>query len=203
MASVYDLKPRFQALLRPMVGALYKAGVTANHVTVGALLFSILYGISVGITQQPTWLLLMPVVLFVRMALNAIDGMLAREFNQKSDLGCFLNELSDVIADAALYLPFLFFMPGYEWLIWTFVSLSILTEYSGVVAVMIGKSRRYDGPLGKSDRATLMSILALLIGFHWITIPWIVGAMAVASLLAAYTSVRRIQRALQAEREIG
>ena len=42
------------------------------------------------------------------MALNAIDGMLAREFNQKSRLGGYLNEITDVVSDAALYLPFAF-----------------------------------------------------------------------------------------------
>ena len=41
------------------------------------------------------------------MALNAIDGMLAREFNQKSRLGGYLNEITDVVSDAALYLPLL------------------------------------------------------------------------------------------------
>ena len=39
-------------------------------------------------------------VLFLRMALNAIDGMLAREFNQKTNLGAYLNELTDVISVA-------------------------------------------------------------------------------------------------------
>ena len=39
------------------------------------------------------------------MALNALDGMLAREFNQKSRLGAVLNELGDVVSDTALYLP--------------------------------------------------------------------------------------------------
>ena len=45
------------------------------------------------------------------MALNAIDGMLAREFNQKSRLGGYLNEITDVVSDAALYLPFAFVAP--------------------------------------------------------------------------------------------
>ena len=44
-------------------------------------------------------LLLLPAVLFLRMALNAIDGMLAREHNQKSALGAILNELGDVFSD--------------------------------------------------------------------------------------------------------
>jgi len=45
------------------------------------------------------------------MALNAIDGMLAREFGQKSRLGACLNELCDVVSDATLYLPFAFVAP--------------------------------------------------------------------------------------------
>ena len=58
-------------------------------------------------THGAAWaLLLLPPVLFVRMALNAIDGMLAREFAQKSALGAVLNELGDVVSDTALYLPF-------------------------------------------------------------------------------------------------
>ena len=49
--------------------------------------------------------------MFLRMAFNAIDGMLAREFGQQSALGAFLNELTDVVSDAALYLPFAFVGP--------------------------------------------------------------------------------------------
>ena len=45
------------------------------------------------------------------MALNAIDGMLAREFNQKSRLGGYLNEITDVVSDGALYLFFAFVTP--------------------------------------------------------------------------------------------
>ena len=55
--------------------------------------------------------LLIPVWLLVRMALNAIDGMLAREFGQKSGLGAYLNEIGDVVSDAALYAPFALVAP--------------------------------------------------------------------------------------------
>ena len=36
MVSVYDIKPRFQALLRPLTNSLARAGVTANQVTLAA-----------------------------------------------------------------------------------------------------------------------------------------------------------------------
>jgi len=90
--------------------------------------------------------------------------MMAREHNQKTPLGAILNELCDVIADAALYLP-LARVPGFSlWLIAAVVILSILTEMAGVIGVQIGASRRYDGPLGKSDRAFVFGVLGLLLG---------------------------------------
>ena len=43
--TIYDLKPAFQNLLRPGCRALANAGVTANQVTVVALLISIVVGV--------------------------------------------------------------------------------------------------------------------------------------------------------------
>ncbi|MEA2012673.1 MAG: CDP-alcohol phosphatidyltransferase family protein, partial [Verrucomicrobiota bacterium] len=40
-----DLKPAFQNLLRPICRALARAGVTANQITVAALLGSIVIGL--------------------------------------------------------------------------------------------------------------------------------------------------------------
>ena len=77
MPSVYDLKPRFQALLRPLVGGLACAGAcTPNHVTVAALLGLWRSAARCRLARQrPLLLLLLPAWLFVRMALNAMDGM--------------------------------------------------------------------------------------------------------------------------------
>ena len=106
MPSVYDLKPAFQNVLRPTCRALARAGVTANQVTVAAMVLSAAVGAVLARFPQERWpLLLVPAALFVRMALNAIDGMLAREHGMKSALGGILNELGDVVSDAALYLP--------------------------------------------------------------------------------------------------
>ena len=105
--SIYALKPKFQNLLRPLVRRLYQKGVTANQVTVFACAVSIALGLLLScLAHLPALFWLMPVWLFLRMALNAVDGMLAREFGQQSALGGYLNEITDVAADAALYLPF-------------------------------------------------------------------------------------------------
>ena len=92
MATIYDLKPRFQLALRPLVAWLAGRGATANQVTISAALLSLLYGALIAVTGGATLVLLgLPVVLFVRMALNAIDGMLAREHGQASRLFLFLH----------------------------------------------------------------------------------------------------------------
>jgi CDP-diacylglycerol---glycerol-3-phosphate 3-phosphatidyltransferase len=199
MASVYNLKPAFQNLLRPLCRGLAGAGVTANQVTIAAAVLSLAEGAAIFLSHGAPWALIaLPPVLFVRMALNAIDGMLAREFGQKSRLGAILNELGDVISDAALYLPFAA-IPGIAaMLIAVVVALAVTTEMTGVVAIQIGASRRYDGPMGKSDRALWFGVLAVVVAAG---VPADTNAvtvyLAIMALAAAATIVNRARSALK------
>lgn len=163
--SIYALKPKFQVLLRPLAASFFRAGVTANQVTVGACIVSVALGISLAIAANWTVLfVLVPIWFFARMALNAIDGMLAREFRQASARGAYLNELTDVISDCALYVPFAL-LPGSDpWLVMTVITLSVICEMAGALPVAAGASRRCDGPMGKSDRALVFSLVGLLVG---------------------------------------
>lgn len=197
MASIYDIKPAFQKLLRPLTNALAAAGVTANQVTVAAALLSAGVGACIWFQPAARWpLLVLPGFLFVRMALNAIDGMLAREHNQKSRLGAVLNEIGDVLADTALYLP-LATVPGFSpWLVVVITILAIVSEMTGVVAVQIGATRRYDGPMGKSDRAFAFGLLALLLGLGVPPNPWLDYVLVLIGALLVLTIVRRARRAL-------
>src|SRR5262245_29241165 len=142
-------------------------------------------------------MLTLPVFLFVRMALNAIDGMLAREFGQKSDLGAYLNELTDVISDAFLYVPFAY-APGFDPLwIGAVIVLSVISEMAGVLGVTVGATRRYDGPLGKSDRAFLFGVLALVIGLGWSLPPWLSSLLPqLMAILLLITIVNRVKNGL-------
>jgi CDP-diacylglycerol--glycerol-3-phosphate 3-phosphatidyltransferase len=199
LASIYDLKSRFQALLRPAVRWLASRGVSPNQVTIAATVLSLATGLCVATFPQGTLaLLLVPVALFIRMALNAMDGMLAREFGRQSRLGGLLNELGDVVADAAIYLPLALIpgMPAAPLVI--FVVLGIITEMAGVVAVQIGAERRYDGPLGKSDRAFAIGLICFLLGVGVDRGQWVSILLIVLSVLAVVTIVRRSRSALQA-----
>lgn len=133
------------------------------------------------------------------MALNAIDGMLAREFNQKSRLGALLNEIGDIVSDAALIAPFAF-VPAFGALATaTVVVLAGVSEYAGVLGVMIGASRRYDGPLGKSDRALIFGALGLYVGLGLPLASWFVLIMWAAAGALVVTTLNRARAALKEE----
>ncbi len=197
MASIYDLKPRFQALLRPLCRGLALAGVTANQVTVAAVVLSAAGGAAILIRPEASWpLLALPAVLFARMALNAIDGMLAREHDMQSRLGAMLNEIGDVVSDAVLYLP-LAFVPGITgWLVVVIVVTATIAETTGVAAQQIGASRCYNGPMGKSDRAFAFGLLAILLGAGVVAGVWVDILLALVLLLCAATIVNRVVKAL-------
>ena len=194
--TLYDLKPRFQALLRPGVARLAAAGVTANQVTIATLAVSVAAGGFVAWRADERWpFLLLPVWLFLRMAMNAVDGMLAREHGQRSALGAYLNELCDVLADTALTVPFALVAP-FGWAgVGSVVVLAIVSEMAGALGPMVGAPRRYDGPMGKSDRAFFVGAIAL-----WAAIAPIPEAasllMPLLTLLTAWTVANRVRRAL-------
>lgn len=161
MPTLYALKPAFQATLRPLVARLAALGVTANQVTLLAAALSVAAAAAAAFSREPlTWLLL-PAVLFLRMALNAVDGMLAREHGQQSVLGMYLNELCDVVSDAALILAFAAVPAFGPWSVVAFALAAAVSEYAGVLGIAAGIGRNYAGPLGKSDRALALGIVAV------------------------------------------
>ncbi|MGO1000378.1 CDP-alcohol phosphatidyltransferase family protein [Lysobacter sp. CA196] len=201
MASIYALKGRFQALLRPLVRRLHALGVSANQVTVAAAVVSLAVAAAVGwgAGARPWLFALLPLWMFLRMAMNAIDGMLAREFGQQSRLGAYLNELCDVVSDSALYLSVLA-VPGLTAApLFVFVLLAALTEYAGVLGLMVGAPRRYDGPMGKSDRAFGIGLLGVLLAGGWVGAAITELALALMGLMCVWTVVRRVRAGLRHE----
>jgi CDP-diacylglycerol--glycerol-3-phosphate 3-phosphatidyltransferase len=161
-ATLYRIKPGFQAALRPAVARCARAGVRPNHLTLAAIAVSAASGAVVAAgSSRPGLLLVAPMLYLLRMALNAMDGLLAREHHMTSRSGAVLNEIGDVISDAVAYLPFAGLLPGHGWLVVVVVVLGLIGE---VAALVNGdeSGRRNDGPLGKSDRAVAFGVVALL-----------------------------------------
>jgi len=195
--SLYQLKPAFQSLLRPSVAWLYQIGVTANQVTLVTCAISLALGFALYfLAPAPIWFGLIAVWMLLRMGFNAIDGMLAREFGQQSRLGALLNELTDVASDAALYLPFAKLAPFDPFWVGVVIVLAGLSELAGALGPTIGAQRRYDGPMGKSDRALVFGALALWVSLGMSLPAWVAWLMPMLALLVLLTTANRVRRAL-------
>jgi CDP-diacylglycerol--glycerol-3-phosphate 3-phosphatidyltransferase len=195
--SIYQLKPRFQQLLRPSLSWLARAGVTPNQITLLAMVLSLLYGAALLLWPQDMRLWVgLPMFMLLRMGLNAIDGMLAQATGKKTRLGALLNEVADQVSDAALVLPFAFTSGIYAPLVVLAALAALLVEFSGVLALQVGAARGFDGPMGKSDRAAAFSLLALLLAAGAGPL-WLNGLLCLVLLLSAWTLLNRLRSALR------
>ncbi|WP_241330310.1 CDP-alcohol phosphatidyltransferase family protein [Chryseobacterium arthrosphaerae] len=195
MISVYKLKPKFQQLLTPVLLFLHKNKITANQITVGSILLSVVIGVLFWNAGISKWLFLsLPIGLLLRMALNALDGMMARKFNQTSKLGEVLNEVGDIISDVIIFFPLLKFQPESLYLIVICIVLSVINEFAGLMGKIVGKERRYDGPMGKSDRALILGLYGLLM-FAGVSISsvseYIFGIIIILLVISTYTRLKK------------
>ena len=141
--------------------------------------------------------LIVPIFLFLRMALNALDGMIANKFNQKTKIGVFYNEAGDVISDTVFFYVFLRIIGVNEVYNLLFIFLSALSEYIGVVAVMVDNKRHYEGPMGKSDRAFLISLLAII--YFFVGNQYFDYIMILSIFLLIFTIYNRVKSSLRGE----
>ena len=196
--STYGLKPAFQRMLNPTMEWLRRAGVTPNALTWSALALSGLMGwmFTQG-HEQPAWYFIIALALLLRMVLNALDGMMARSHNMATRGGAVLNELGDVVSDAFVMWP-LMLLPGMHagWvgaLLW----LSAVNELAGVLGGWLNGDRRYDGPMGKSDRTLSWGLLCLFLGFEADVSEGLPIALCVVFLCLIWSTAIRIKKTVR------
>jgi CDP-diacylglycerol--glycerol-3-phosphate 3-phosphatidyltransferase len=200
MISIYKLKPKFQKLLIPILKLLHNFGITPNFLTVFTIVFSFFIGylLFLGIDNQ-IYFLFVSLGLLIRMMLNALDGMMATTYNLKSKKGEVLNEIGDILSDIAIYFPFIYFKSLSLELIIIFISLSVINEFCGLLAKSVSGIRRYDGPMGKSDRAFLVGIICIVLYFTKTILFYLDYIFLIAIILMIISSCLRLTKSLKNE----
>lgn len=195
---LYSFKARFQKLAEKLA----YSGMTANQasflgfVLVGMTVLAFYFGLQ-GETPSPA-LLLVPVFIFLRLVMNALDGMLARAQKTASAAGEILNELSDVVGDTCSYGILYFLVPTLQTWIFVFIVCIWFCEFVAVLgqALPNGRRRQESFAGGKPERAVWISLMALTIYF----VPSVIGSLSilfmVLSFLAFATGLLRIRRSL-------
>jgi len=190
MISIYKIKPKFQQLLMPLLKLLRRLGISPNKITVFSIFLSfILSYFFWNASDNSLYFLIVAFGLLLRMMLNALDGMMARIYNLQSKLGEILNEVGDIISDAAIYLPLILFEFLEIEIAIIFILLSIINEFCGLLAKIISGERRYDGPMGKSDRAFLIGVICIAYYFTNRLNPYmnyIIGGSSILIILSSY-----------------
>lgn len=197
MISVYRLKPKFQQLLIPVLEVLHRRQITANTITLAAIVWSAILGLLLFLSPgHPVYLLVVAFGLLLRMALNALDGMMARTYRQQSKLGEILNELGDVVSDTLIFCGLFAFPFSNKGLVFLFIVLSIINEFAGILAKIISGERRYDGPMGKSDRALLIGLWCIVYFiFPGVSVAFN-GILVISLLLLLLGTYKRLSNAL-------
>jgi len=198
MLSIYKIKPKFQQLLMPLLKLLRKLGISPNSITIFSIFLSFLIAYFFWNTSDnSSYFLIVAFGLLLRMMLNALDGMMARIYNLQSKMGEILNEVGDIVSDFVIYFPLIIFESLRIEIAIIFILLSIINEFCGLLAKVISGERRYDGPMGKSDRAFLIGIICIVYYFTNGLAPYMNYIIGGSSILMIFSSYVRLTKSIK------
>jgi CDP-diacylglycerol--glycerol-3-phosphate 3-phosphatidyltransferase len=190
-------KTWLQKLMHPLARLLFDDGVRAIHVTSCAGLISVAVGVLVAAFAFHPWVfVLVPIWMIFRMLFNAVVALLISEFGQHSRLGTCAHELSRVVAETALFLPFAVIPKVSMLLVLTVTLLAIFSEFAGLLGPLIKASRRRDGPMTSDLRLLCFGIFGAGIGSGYVLTAPINIALAVITVLLLLTIITRIRKAV-------
>jgi len=159
--GIYGIKPWFQKQLQPIVKALWH--VHPDVLTWGALGVSLTAAVVLNSAyEQPLLAIVAVPLLFLRLALNALDGMLAKQTGKARPAGEVINELSDRLSDVAIFLSFAFWPDVKIHLVLLAIIAMLIVSYVGVLGKAVGAEREYGGLLGKAGRMILLMVACVI-----------------------------------------
>lgn len=195
--GIYTIKPKFQKVLSPVTNFFIRHRVSPTTINMWGLVLSIITGACLYFSYINPWLLLpVPVLVFVRTAFNALDGLVSRSLGIASKFGEVLNEFLDRVSDAAIFFglalaPFSNLKLGSITVI-----VILLNSYLSIVSKAAGGSRQYGGIMGKADRMIYLGIAALLVFFTkntnlWNYLFWFILAGTLITLIRRFNDTKK------------
>lgn len=156
----YNLKHASAKLLHPLLKFLIN--FHPNTLTSASLIFSLFAGLCFFLSKIPGFLILAIPFILLRMAMNVLDGMLARQKGISGPEGEVFSEMTDRFSDLALLMGITF--SGYtNNILGLSATISILiVSYMGILGKAVGANRQFGGFLGKVDRMVYMSLAAIM-----------------------------------------
>jgi len=185
------LKQKIQAMLATEARIAHRMGLTPNIITVIGLILAFLSAVVYAEWQnRPLYLLLAVALLLFSGFCDALDGVVARLYQEATTFGGFLDSLLDRYADAAVYVGII--LAGLCDVLWGLIAIvgSLLVSYSRARAEATGMKME---SIGLAERAERLLILAAasLIAALWQPATVMNAAMIVLAVLSNLTVVQR------------
>jgi len=191
------IKQGLQKILHPIAKVLFDDGVRAVHVTLCAGLISVAIGVLVAAFAFHLWIfVLIPIWMLIRMAFAAVEALLVDEFGQHSKAGTCAHELSRVVGETALLLPFAVIPKVSVLLVLLVTLLAIFSEFASLLGPLINASKRRDGPMNADLRMTCFALFGAGIASGYLPTALTNIALAVIALLLLVTIFNRVRRAV-------
>ena len=162
--DLYAVKPAFVRRLEPVLAWLERRGIAPDTLTLAALPIAGVAAIALLVSPMtPLALVLVPVAVVARLALNLFDGALARRTGRSHPRGAFYNEFGDRAADVIMLAPVAILPGAHAPTVWLGVVVALLASFTAVAAQAAGGSRSYRGILSKPGRMLLLSVFAVAV----------------------------------------
>jgi CDP-diacylglycerol---glycerol-3-phosphate 3-phosphatidyltransferase len=157
--GLYARKPGFQHRLAGLADWLARREVHPDALTYLAVVCGLIGGLALALgTRSASLLWLVPPLAGVRLAFNALDGMVATRRDMARPWGKVLNEFADRLSDLAFLGPLLLVPGSSDVLVAAALCATLLVSYIGVLAEAAGSQRQYGGVMGKADRMLWLAL---------------------------------------------
>lgn len=193
------LKQKVQQMLVTEARAVHRIGLTPNLTSAIGIALAFVSALAYAEWQnRPLYLLFAIIMLLLSGFCDALDGILARLYQQVTPFGGFLDSLLDRYADAVIYAGII--IGGLCDTLWGLVALtgSLLVSYSRARAEAAGIKMESVGLVERAERLLIL-IIASLVALFWQPETAIgIGII----LLAILSNLTVAQRALYAHRKL-
>ena len=161
--GIYSIKPKFQEFLKPVKDWLVRHHISPTTINFLGFTCALAAALIIWRSIFPTpWLLVVPLLVFVRTAFNALDGLVSRELGVASRFGEVLNEMLDRLADTAIFLGIALNSSASYPLATLALVAVLLCSFLGVLSKSAGAARQYGGFMGKADRMFYLGLACII-----------------------------------------
>jgi archaetidylinositol phosphate synthase len=193
------LKKKIQAMLTVEAEAAHKIGLTPNMISAIGIILALLSSIAYAKwDENQSYLLLATGLLLLSGFCDALDGVVARLYEQSTPFGGFLDSLLDRYADAAVYAGII--VGGLCDPLWGLAALtnSLLVSYSRAKAEASNIGMESIGVAERAERIIILATATITAFFWQPTIAMNIGI----SLLAILSALTVIQRGIHVYGEL-